>query len=147
MRGILTRGGARAVLMLIGLVPPGMAAAAAETNDRLNVELNKFEAFAGGCRTFFLIRNPSEQAFTAFDMSLAILDRDGRIDRLLTVDAAPIPAGRTSLKLFEIADADCTAIGQVLLYEIGSCATAKETPGDCFALVDLRSRAGAPLVK
>ena len=37
-------------------------------------------------------------------MSLAIFDASGVIDRLLSIDAAPLPAARTTLKLFEIPD-------------------------------------------
>ena len=62
--------------------------AAAQT-DRLIVELNKFESIDNGCRTFFLFRNQTVNAFQGFEMSLAILDDEGIIDRLLTVDAGP----------------------------------------------------------
>lgn len=70
---------------------------------QLTVELNKFEASEnGGCRAFFLFRNQSGKAFEGFEMSLAILDTQGVIDRLLNIDAAPLPVARTTLKLFEI---------------------------------------------
>jgi hypothetical protein len=119
----------------------------ANAEERLNVELNKLESFDQGCRTFFLIRNRVVSDFTSFEMSLAILDRDGRIDRLLTVDAAPLPAERTSLKLFEIPDASCDAIGEILLYDIASCAEQGGSDGDCFAKVELGSKAGIGFVK
>ena len=47
-------------------------------------------------------------------MSLAILDGNGVIDRLLSIDAAPLPADRTTLKLFEIPGLACANISQVL---------------------------------
>ncbi|CAN0590510.1 unnamed protein product, partial [Ectocarpus sp. 12 AP-2014] len=69
----------------------------------MTVELNKFEDIeTGGCRAFFLFRNETGQSFDGFEMSLAILDGDGVIDRLLAIDAAPLPIARTTLKLFEI---------------------------------------------
>src|SRR5688572_14447925 len=69
----------------------------------LSVELNKFEEVeGGGCRAFFLFRNTTPTTFVGFEMSLAVLDGDGVIDRLLSIDAAPLPAARTTLKLFEI---------------------------------------------
>jgi len=65
---------------------------------KLTVELNKFEASdTGGCRAFFLFRNETGNAFEGFEMSLAILDSDGVIDRLLNIDAAPLPVARTTL--------------------------------------------------
>ncbi|MEE8500504.1 MAG: hypothetical protein V3S27_08005, partial [Kiloniellales bacterium] len=75
---------------------------ASAQSGQLVVELNKFETIENGCRTFFLFRNQTGMTFQGFEMSLAILDKQGVIDRLLTVDAAPLKAERTTLKLFEI---------------------------------------------
>ncbi len=122
---------------------------AAEAQEgKLTVELNKFEpADDGGCRAFFLFRNESGKAFEGFEMSLAILDGDGVIDRLLNIDAAPLPVARTTLKLFEIPEIACTDISEILLHEIGTCQPQNEENMDCFPLVSLVSRAPAPLVK
>lgn len=123
------------------------AAGAAPAEDRLAVELNKFESVEGGCRSFFLFRNRTKLALEGFEMSLAILTADGVIDRLLTIDAAPLPAGRTTLKLFEIPDIACGAIGEVLLHDIASCRPQNAEEMDCFALIELSSRTAAPLVQ
>lgn len=80
-------------------------------------------------------------------MSLAILDKQGVIDRLLTVDAAPLKAERTTLKLFEIPETQCEGIGEILLHEIAKCEPDRGGPLDCFTVIDLKSRAAAPLVK
>ncbi len=119
---------------------------AAQTN-QLVVELNKLEAIEGGCRTFFLFRNRTEMTFGGFEMSLAILDQQGVIDRLLTVDAAPLPAARTTLKLFEIPETPCENIGEILLHEIARCDVSQDAAVDCFGLIDLQSKASAALVK
>ena len=114
---------------------------------RLTVELNKFEeAGEDGCRAFFLFRNATGQTLSAFEMSLAILDREGVIDRLLTIDAAPLPAARTTLKLFDIPDTGCDAIGEILLHDIPACQPQDGAEVDCFALLDLVSRTGAAMV-
>ena len=111
----------------------------------LVVELNKLEEIEGGCRTFFLFRNRTARAMTGFELSLAILDTDGVIDRLLTIDAAPLPASRTTLKLFEIPEIGCDRIGTILLHEIASCASEAGDSPDCFALIRLESKAGVAL--
>ena len=115
---------------------------------RLTVELNKFEEAEGGsCRAFFLFRNDTGMTFEGFEMSLAVLDPAGVIDRLLSVDAAPLPVARTTLKLFEIPGTGCGRIAQVLLHDIPTCKPENADPADCFAMVDLVSRTAAPLVK
>lgn len=113
----------------------------------LTVELNKLENVEGGCQTFFLFRNDTGQTFEGFEMSLAILTADGVIDRLLTIDAAPIPSNRTTLKLFEIPEMQCNRIGEILLHDIGSCRPQNGEEMDCFSILNLTSRANAPLVK
>lgn len=121
--------------------------AMAETGPLL-VELNKTEEIdGGGCRAFFLFRNQTGKSFAGFEMSLAILDAGGVIDRLLSVDAAPLPVQRTTLKLFEIPDIACSNISEILLHDITSCQPQNEEQMDCFPILNLKSRAAAQLVK
>ena len=132
------------VCFILGLTP----IAAAAQDGRLLVELNKLEATDGSaCRAFFLFRNQTGTSFEGFEMSLAVLDGAGVIDRLLTIDAAPLPAGRTTLKLFEIPETDCAGISEVLLHDIGSCRPQNADEMDCFPILDLDSKASAALVK
>lgn len=115
---------------------------------QLTIELNKFEtAQSGGCQAFFLFRNGSDMTFEGFEMSLAILDGSGIIDRLLTIDAAPLPAARTTLKLFEIPETECQNISEILLHDIGTCRPQNADAIDCFPLLALESKTSAPLVK
>ncbi len=114
----------------------------------LTVEINKFEPNdTGGCRAFFLFRNETGLTFEGFEMSLAIFNASGVIDRLLSIDAAPLPAARTTLKLFEIPDIACTDISQILLHEIPSCKPQNAEQMDCYSLLELNSRTTATLVK
>lgn len=139
-----------ALVMAGAAQPTGSAAQAAPapSSGRLTVELNKFEAGEGdSCRAFFLFRNGTGKSFSGFQMSLAILDTGGIIDQLLSIDAAPLPAARTTLKLFEIPGIACDAISQVLLHDIPVCQFQNEDATDCFPLVDLTSRTAADLVK
>lgn len=114
----------------------------------LTVELNKFESTEeGGCRAFFLFRNQTDKIFEGFEMSLAVLNTTGIIDRLLTIDAAPLPSSRTTLKLFEIPETTCDKISEILLHELASCKPQNEEEIDCFQFLNLVSRTSAQLVK
>ena len=115
---------------------------------RLTVELNKLEeAENSGCRAYFLFRNETGLALEQFEMALAVFDTDGVIDRLLTIDAAPVPVARTTLKLFEIPDTACSAVSEVLLHDVSACKPQNAESIDCFPLLDLHSKAAARLVK
>lgn len=104
-------------------------------------ELNKVETVESGCRSFFLFRNGTDTTLTGFEMSLAVLDRTGIIDRLLTIDAAPLPSRRTTLKLFDIPEMTCEDIGELILHDIATCAADDGRPLDCFDRLRLSSRA------
>ncbi|MGB5556659.1 MAG: hypothetical protein WBN04_01470 [Paracoccaceae bacterium] len=124
------------------------AAPALAQDGKLTVELNKFEdTDDGNCRAFFLYRNATGKSFDEFEMSLAILNTSGVIDRLLTIDAAPLPVARTTLKLFEIPSTKCAAISEVLLHAIDACRPQNEEQMDCFPIIDLVSHTSAALVK
>lgn len=129
----------------------GCGAAQAETTTpggKLTVELNKFEDIAGGgCRTYFLFKNNTGASFEGFQMSLAIFNKDGVIDRLLSVDAAPLPIARTTLKLFEIPQTTCVNISQILLHDVPVCKPQNGENTDCYPIMDLSSKTAAPLVK
>jgi hypothetical protein len=122
-----------------------LAPAAAQEGAGLSVELNKLETIEGGCRAYFLYRNALGREVSAYEMSLAILDPDGVIDRLLTVEAAPLPPDRTTLKIFEFPDLACEGIGEIIVHDISACAAADGQPLDCWAETALASRAAAPL--
>lgn len=131
-----------AVFLLAALPLTGQA----ETG-QLQVELNKVEEIDGGCRAFFLFRNQTGKSFSGFEMSLAILDGQGVIDRLLSIDAAPLPVQRTTLKLFEIPEISCGNISEILLHDVTSCQPQNEEQMDCFPILNLGSKTAAQLVK
>ncbi|GAA6178446.1 hypothetical protein [Sulfitobacter pacificus] len=131
--------------LALGLLLPIVASA---QTSGLTVELNKVEASdTGGCSAFFLFRNETDNSFDGFEMSLAILDTQGVIDRLLSIDAAPLPVSRTTLKLFEIPEIACEDISEILLHDLTSCRPQNGDEMDCFPILTLHSRAAAALVK
>lgn len=131
-------------VVLLGLAP---SLVRAETGALL-VELNKAEEIeGGGCRAFFLFRNQTGKSFSGFEMSLAILDAGGIIDRLLSIDASPLPVQRTTLKLFEIPEISCGNISEILLHDVTSCQPQNEAEMDCFPILTLGSRSAVRLVK
>ena len=133
--------------LIIAITCMLFATTAQAEDGKLTVELNKFEETeAGSCRAFFLFKNKTEKTFEAFEFSLAILDTGGIIDRLLTIDAAPLNASRTALKLFEIPEISCGNISEILMHEIGACRPQNESEMDCYPVLNLISRTNAALV-
>ena len=138
--------GIRAAAMMCLLAVATTPASA--QGDRLTVELNKLEpGEAGGCQAYFLFRNATGQTLEALELSLAVLDSEGVIDRLLSIDAAPVPQDRTTLRLFEIPEIGCENISEIILHDVPACSAQGQEVMDCFAAMALVSRAGVRLIK
>lgn len=143
---MLRLNGSLGVLVLSAAV--AQHAPAAAQPGRMTVELNKLEdGDEGGCRSYFLFRNGTGLAFEGFEMSLAVLAGDGVIDRLLTIDAAPLPADRTSLRLFDIPGIACAEISEMILHDIPVCKPQNAEAANCYDYIELESRAPADIVR
>ena len=116
----------------------GSAPLAAETG--LNVELNKLEAVEGACRAYMLFENSSANAYSSLKLDLVLFGDDGVIIKRLAVEGAPLPQGKTSVKLFEISGLTCAEIGRVLLNDVISCRDDSGDRDDCVASITTSSR-------
>ncbi|HBT41530.1 MAG TPA: Tat pathway signal sequence domain protein, partial [Rhodospirillaceae bacterium] len=86
-----------AALIVAGFSLSAGTASAVEKG-RIGVELNKLEAAGDACRAYLLLSNGTAAAFTSLKLDLVTFDGDGIVQRRVAVEAAPIGAGKTSLK-------------------------------------------------
>ncbi|MEQ9361400.1 MAG: Tat pathway signal sequence domain protein [Rhodospirillales bacterium] len=121
--------------------------ASAAVKGRIGVELNKLEPAGDACRAYLLLSNGTAMAFTSLKLDLVTFDGDGIVQRRVAVEAAPIGAGKTSLKVFDISGTKCSGIGRMLLNGVMSCKGDKAQTADCLALVSVSSRAAQPFIK
>ncbi|WP_462329210.1 Tat pathway signal sequence domain protein [Thiohalocapsa halophila] len=128
----------------IALVPAMPAAASTETDaeppDAIEIELNKLEPAADACRPYLVFHNRGETALDALTLELVLFDADGFILRHFTLDAAPLAAGKTSVKLFEIPGVACSAIGRILLNQVTACAGSDGALDHCLQRIRAASR-------
>jgi hypothetical protein len=132
------------VTLLWALAP---IAALAETTSSLTIQLNKLETDGDTCRAYIVLENRSDLSFDALRLDLVMFDVDGVIARRLAVDAAPLAAGRTSVRVFAISSLACDNIGRVLLNDVLTCADASGERTDCMDRIAPESIAGVPFIK
>lgn len=137
-----------ALLVALGLAVTPAGAASPEPSlerpaDKLGIELNKLEPSGAACRVNFVVRNATAAAYDELRLDLVVFGRDGVIARRLATNLAPLPAGKTSVKLFDLPDTDCASVGSVLLNDVLSCA-GTGAPEDCLSAVSVSSRAAIP---
>ncbi len=132
-------------VFLSGLLPA--LAAQAQTADTLGVELNKLEPRGEDCRAYLVFENTTDIAFSALKLDLVMFDTQGVVARRLAVDAAPLAAGKTSLKVFDMSGLGCDGVGRMLLNDMLACEGPDGPLADCLQTVNPSSRADVPFLK
>lgn len=113
----------------------------------LRVELNKLEPMESACRAYLLFENGTSGDFGSLKLDLVMFNPEGVINRRLAVEGGPLPAGKTSVKLFDIEDVACTSVNRVLLNGVLACSDAQGERNDCLALIETGSRSSADFFK
>ena len=112
----------------------------AQDSNTLKLELNRLQPQPEACRTYLLFANELDAGFEKLVLDLVFFDSEGIIARRSLVDAAPLPAAKTVVKIFDVADVDCADLGKVLLNAVQDCETDGAEIEDCLSVVSLSSR-------
>lgn len=113
----------------------------------LGLELNKLEPMDNACRAYLVLHNPSDDGFASLKLDLVMFDADGVVARRLAVEGGPLPAGKTSLKVFDVADIACARIGRILLNDVLACSGASGPYDNCLARIEPTARGAVPFIK
>ncbi len=151
LRWLLAGGLAWLVVTASANEPVGDKALDAQAQDTevIAVELNRTEPLRDGCRLSFVIRNRTPHAFESLQWDLFFFDPDGLIVGRMAAEAAPLPAGKTSVKLFDVPDLACDGLGRVLINAVLRCDTSAGGDDliDCLRLTVPSSRSRVELIK
>ena len=120
---------------------------AAEAPTTISVELNRLEDQGGNCRAFIVVRNPGSTDYSGFALDLVIFDRGGTIMRRLAIDVAPVRPAKTSVKVFDISETTCNAIGSILVNDVIHCRDASGDVAGCVDRLSTSSKLTVSLLK
>ncbi len=134
---------AMAVLVLAAMATGPLQA----DDDALEVELNKLEPADDACRAYLVIKNGMDNAFTKLKLDLVMFDGDGVVARRLAVEAAPLAAEKTVLKVFSMSGLECDSLSRVLLNDVIACADPSGTRTDCVDRMKLSSKTDVDFIK
>lgn len=131
-----------ALAMLSFCVSSAMAGA-----EQIHVELNKLAPQGEACRAYLVLENGTASAFESLKLDLVMFDGEGVVAKRLAVETAPLPPGKTRLKVFDMEGLACERVGRVLLNAILACADATGPREDCLGLVAVSARGGREFIK
>jgi hypothetical protein len=135
-------------MLLAPLLMAGSTSVAAQQTDKtasarmVTVELNKLESVDGACRVYLLLHNGTETSFDKLQIELVSFEPNGEIGQRIAVDLAPLQAGRTVVRLFDLPKVDCQQIAKVLLNDVIACSPAPAAGTSCLDDLQPSSRAG-----
>jgi len=118
----------------------GVGSAWAQEAAPIRLELNRLEPQGESCRAYLLIENPSADAYRSLKLDLFAFDTDGVIAKRVALEAGPLPAKKTSVKLFDFAGLSCERFSRVLLNDVIACEAGEGARSDCLSLVETRSK-------
>lgn len=121
--------------------------APAPVAEPITVELNKLEPQAGACRVYLVIANPGGPDIADLKLDFILFNQDQVIEKRVAASLAPVAAGKTTVKLFDIDGQDCARIGSVLINDVMSCGTTEGAIADCAKRITPSSRTAAKLFK
>jgi hypothetical protein len=127
--------------------PVAPAATATPAAEPISIELNKLEPQDKACRAYLVLSNPGGPDITDLKLDLILFSPEQIIERRIAVGLAPLPMGKTTVKLFDIDGQDCTKIGSVLINEVMACTGADGAVADCAKRITPTSRVNAKLFK
>jgi hypothetical protein len=120
---------------------------AAEPPATISAELNRLEDQGGNCRAFIVVRNSGSTDYSGFALDLVIFDRGGTITRRLAIDVAPVRPAKTSVKVFDIPETACSAIGSILVNDVIHCRDASGDVAGCVDRLSTSSKLAVSLMK
>ncbi|KEZ78367.1 hypothetical protein [Salinisphaera hydrothermalis] len=125
---------------------------ATASSQAVDVELNKLTSVPNACRAYLVTQNLTDRAFDSFKLDVVMFDNNGIVAKRLAVQLGPMPAGKTSLKVFDIPGLACKQIGQLLLNDVLQCTvnTGNGPPKerhDCLSLISVSQRGRVPFIE
>ena len=134
-------------ILLAGLLSLDAGTAIGEEAGVVSLELNRLEQVDGSCRAYLVVGNGATADFESLGLDLVMFDTEGIVSGRVAVELAPLPAGKTSVRVFSLDGIDCETVGRVLLNAIVSCQDGSGERPDCLGLVETSSRAAAPFIE
>ncbi|MCY3702763.1 MAG: hypothetical protein OXG16_08790 [Rhodospirillales bacterium] len=110
-------------------------------------ELNKLEPNNGNCRAYLVLENKGSVAFEGLKLDIVIFGADGVVKKRLAVQVAPLPSGKTSLKVFDVPELSCDHVGRLLLNDVLECSDHTGMRNDCLPLLSTTARTEVPFIK
>ena len=140
------RGAAACALALLALPALAGAALAEERAGAekapLKLQLNRLEPAGEACRVTMLVDNSKGTALKTYKLDLFAFDTEGVAQKRVAVEFGPLPARKTTVKIFDFPGIACPKIGRVLLNDVLACEGGDAGREACLERTETETKAG-----
>lgn len=111
----------------------------------IRLQLNRLETSGEACRATVVVDNLKGGAIKSYKVDLFAFDTEGVAQKRVAVELGPLPARKTTVKLFDFAGIGCPKIGRVLLNDVLACEGGEGGREGCLERTETETKAGVPL--
>jgi hypothetical protein len=124
--------------------PAAAQEAASADKAPLKLQLNRLEPAGEACRVTMLVDNGRGGALKSYKVDLFAFDTEGVAQKRVAVELGPLPARKTTVKIFEFSGIACPKIGRVLLNDVLACEGDAGGRDACLERTETETKASVP---
>lgn len=134
------------LVLAVSLVVSARAqdAPVAEKAIPLKLQLNRLEPAGESCRATLVIDNSRGGALKSYKVDLFAFDTDGVAQKRVAVELGPVPARKTTVKIFDFPGIACPKVGRVLLNDVLACEGGDAGREACLERTETETKASVP---
>lgn len=133
-----------AALLSPAIAEPGSTGSSSDST--ISIELNKMESTDKGCSTVLVVNNPTDTAYSKFQLDLVMFE-GGVVGSRIALDLAPVREQKRSVKQFELSGSSCDKISEYLINDVIECKTKSGDVDGCLKHISVSSLTKAKLTK
>ena len=119
-------------------------APAGEKAAPLKLQLNRLESADDACRATIVVDNSRGRALKSYKLDLFAFDTDGIVQKRVAAELGPIPARKTTVKIFNFPGIACPKLSRVLLSDVLACEGGDATRESCLERTETETKANIP---
>lgn len=134
---------ALSLVFVVSLLASALAqdAPAPDRGAPIRLQLNRMEAAGDACRATIVVDNGRGAALRSYKVDLFAFDTDGIAQKRVTVELGPIPARKTTVKIFDFPGIACAKVGRVLLNDVLACEGGEGGRETCLERTETETKA------
>ncbi|RCS24279.1 hypothetical protein DUT91_08260 [Phyllobacterium salinisoli] len=106
----------------------------------LSLELNALDTSEKGCRLTFVAANEMNVQLDKVTFEMVLFNAEQRVERLALLDFKTLPAGKTKVRRFDLANIACDSISRILINDATECSGEGLAEGACIRQLKTSSK-------